>query len=60
MPVIYKMSQTMYDTLRYPMRWDRRQKKLVKVGKPVSKKEILEHINSSFGLLRKVEDISIF
>ena len=55
----YTMSKIMYDTLRYPLVWDRTKKELVKKHKPLSKKEVIEYVNHTFCLLGTVVDINV-
>ena len=57
--VSYKMSKLMYDTIRYPLVWNPKLKKMVKKGKSLSKKEVLEHINNTFGLKEEVVEITL-
>lgn len=57
--VIYKMSKQMFDEFRYRKHWDPKKKDMVRYGKPLSKKEVIEIINGQFGLLQTVTDISI-
>lgn len=57
--LIYTMSQIMWDTIRYPLVWDYKQKKMVKKGKPLSKKEALKVINDTFGLMGTVVEVNI-
>jgi hypothetical protein len=55
----YTMSRAMYDGLRFPLVWSSKEKKMVKKGKPLSKKEVLDIINTQFGLLRKVTVLNL-
>lgn len=57
--VSYKMSREMYNTIKYPMVWNWKLQKMVKKGKPLTEKEILDVVNKQFGLIRKVESISL-
>ena len=57
--VSYKMSREMYNTINYPMVWNWKLQKMVKKGKPLTEKEILDVVNKQFGLIRKVESISL-
>lgn len=57
--VSYKMSREMYNTIKYPMVWNWKLQKMVKKGKPLTEKEILDIVNKQFGLIRKVESISL-
>ena len=57
MPVSYEMSKDMYDSIRYPIYWDAKQKKMMRSRKPLSDKDILDYVNSTFGLIRKVNEI---
>ena len=47
----------MYDSIRYPIYWDAKQKKMMRSRKPLSDKDILDYVNSTFGLIRKVNEI---
>ena len=57
MGVKYKMSKEMYDSIKYPMYWDSREKEMKRSKKGLSKKEILDYVNNSFGLKEKVVEI---
>ena len=57
--LIYTMSKTMWNTIRYPLVWDYKQKKMVKKGKPLSKKETLKIINDTFGLMGTVVEVNL-
>lgn len=57
--VNYKMSREMYNTIKYPMVWNWKLQKMVKKGKPLTEKEILDVVNKQFGLIRQVESISL-
>lgn len=57
--VSYKMSREMYNTIKYPMVWNWKLQKMVKKGKPLTEKEILDVVNKQFGLIRQVESISL-
>jgi len=57
--VTYTMSKAMYDTIRFPLVWSAKEKKMVKKGKPLTKKEVLDFINSQFGLKNKVVEINL-
>ncbi len=59
MPVEYAMSWKMYEELRWPQVWNGKLKKMVRVGKPLTDRELLDYINGTFGLLRKVTKIKI-
>lgn len=59
MPTSYKMSQEMYDSIRYPMYYDAKTKKMSRSRKPLTTKEVIEYINSNFGLLKEVNEIVI-
>lgn len=48
--ITYKMSKRMYNSIKFPRR---------KKDKPLSKKEIIKYVNENFGLLRKVNNITI-
>lgn len=48
--ITYKMSKRMYNSIRFPRR---------KKDKPLNKKEVIKHVNDTFGLLRKVNNITI-
>lgn len=53
----YKMSKEMYNTIKYPLYWDAKEQKWKKSKKAISAEEILEYVNSTFGLKRKVVEI---
>lgn len=55
----YTMSRELYDALRYPLVWNPKEKRMMKKGKPLTKKEVLDIINGQFGLLRKVTSINL-
>ena len=57
--VSYKMSREMYNTIKYSMVWNWKLQKMVKKGKPLTEKEILDVVNKQFGLIRQVESISL-
>lgn len=57
--VSYKMSREMYNTIKYPMVWNWKLQKMIKKGKPLTEKEILDVVNKQFGLIRQVESISL-
>lgn len=57
--VSYKMSREMYNTIKYPMVWNWKLQKMVKKGRPLTEKEILDVVNKQFGLIRQVESISL-
>lgn len=48
--ITYKMSKKLYNSIRYSKR---------RKDKPLNKKEIIKYINDTFGLLRKVNNITI-
>lgn len=60
MPVKYKMSKALYDTIKWPQVWSPKLKKMVRAKKPLSKKEILEYVNKVFNLRGNVTEISFF
>ena len=53
----YKMKKDMYDSIRFPMYWNEKEKKMMKSNRGMSKKEILQYVNDSFGLLQEVTEI---
>lgn len=59
MPVAYKMSQEMFDSIRFPMYWNASQKKMMRKKNSLSMKEILDYVNSTFGLMRPVNEIIV-
>ena len=59
MPIKYKMSKEMFDNIKYPLVWNRTQKKMVKSKQPLTNKEILAHINNTFGLRGTVIEVNI-
>ena len=44
--VSYKMSREMYNTIKYPMVWNWKLQKMVKKGKPLTEKEILDALHT--------------
>ena len=57
--IVYKMSKEMYDTIRFPLVWSSKMKKMVKKGTPLTKKEVLEKINTTYGLRGTVVEVNI-
>ena len=57
MSVKYKMSKEMYDSIKYPMYWDAKDKEMKRSNKGLTKKEILQYINDTFGLKDTVTEI---
>lgn len=57
MGVKYKMKKDMCDSIRFPMYWNEKEKKMMKSNRGMSKKEILQYVNDSFGLLQEVTEI---
>lgn len=57
MGVKYKMKKDMYDSIRFPMYWNEKEKKMMKSNRGMSKKEILQYVNDSFSLLQEVTEI---
>ena len=43
MGVKYKMSKEMYDSIKYPMYWDAKDKEMKRSNKGLTKKEILQY-----------------
>lgn len=56
---VYKMRKEMWDNIRYPMVWDKKQKKMVKKDTPISKKEALDYINKTFRLKPTIVDVTL-
>lgn len=59
MGVIYKMKKEMYDAIKFPMRWDAKEKKMKRSKRGLTDKEVLDYVNQSFGLLSDVIEISL-
>ena len=57
MGVKYKMSKEMYDSIKYPVYWDAKDKEMKRSKKGLTKKEILQHVNDTFGLKDTVTEI---
>lgn len=57
MGIKYKMKKDMYDSIRFPMYWNEKEKKMMRSNKGMSKKEVLQYVNDSFGLLQEVTEI---
>lgn len=57
--VNYEMSKTMYNMLKNPMVWNAREQRMMKKGKPLTEKEVLDIINTQFGLKFQVGTISL-
>ena len=55
---VYNMKKEMYDSIKYPMYWDSREKEMKRSKKGLSKKEVLNYINQSFGLIGTVTEIT--
>lgn len=58
MSIKYKMSKTMYDSIRYPEVWNSKMKKMVRSKKGLTKKEVLDYVNNTFGLRGTVTEIA--
>ena len=56
--ICYKMSKEMYDSIKYPMFWNGKEKKMKRSKQGLSKKEILEYVNKNFGLIGTVTEIN--
>ena len=54
----YKMTKDMYDSIRFPIYWNAKEKKMKRSKKGLSKKEVLNYINQSFGLIGTVTEIT--
>ncbi len=59
MPVKYVMSKTMYENIKWPEVWSSKARKMVRSKQPLSKKEILDYVNKSFGLRGTVKEIVV-
>lgn len=57
MGVKYKMSKEMYNLIKYPTYWDSKDKEMKKSKKGMTKKEILQYVNDTFGLKDTVTEI---
>ena len=57
MGIKYKMSKEMYDSIKYPMYWDAKDKEMKRSDKSLTKKEILQYINKAFSLKDTVTEI---
>lgn len=58
MSINYKMTKEFYDSIRFPLYWNAKEKKMMRSKKGMSEKEVLNYINSSFGLRGTVTEIS--
>ena len=58
MGINYKMSKELYNSIKYPMYWDAKEKTMKRSKKGLTKKEVLDYINQSFGLKEEVIEIT--
>lgn len=59
MGICYKMNKNMYDSIRYQMHWNPRERKMCKGKKNLTKQEVINYVNETFGLKNKVKEIVI-
>lgn len=55
--VSYKMTKAMYNSIKYPVYWSEKEKKMVRTKKHLSDKEVLDYVNSSFGIIGNITEI---